>query len=303
MGGKLMKIWVAGMPGGWSSERMTSTLSKLKIETFLFPLSECTLNLKTGVVSWEGEDLSGLDGIVVRKLGDSVDPLTPFRVNLLHQLSSRGVRVFSSPQAIEEANDRYRMSLKLSQAGVPIPETVVTESVDEAARVVERWEKAVLKPLFTSKGRGMLLLDSEEAYRLTLKHWQDEQKFPFYLQKYIPARYDIGVALLGKQILGAYQRVAPDHDAWQTTIRSGGHYEPFSPNSEVAEFACRAADPFGLDFTVVDIVPCGEEYLVYEVSAFGGFSGLWACGIDAASIYANYILVHLSIPKESLART
>jgi ribosomal protein S6--L-glutamate ligase len=279
---------------------MTSVLNKLKVESLIFPLSECSLDLKTGVVSWEGKDLSELDGIVVRKLGDPVDPLTPSRVNLLYQLSSQGVKVLSSPQAIEKANDRYRMSLKLSQAGIPIPETVITESVDEASCVVEDWGKAILKPLFTSKGRGMLLVDDEGAYRLALKHWQDRKRFPFYLQRYVPAQYDIGVALLGKQILGAYQRVAPSH-TWQTTIRSGGHYEPFSPNSRVAELARRAADPFGLDFTVVDMVPYGEEYLVYEVSAFGGFSGLWACGIDAASIYANYILVHLSIPAGSLA--
>ena len=49
------------------------------------------------------------------------------------------------------------------------------------------------------------------------------------------------------------------------------------------EYAERAARAFGLDYTVVDLVEHGDDFLLYEVSAFGGFRGLHeACGVDAA---------------------
>ena len=51
----------------------------------------------------------------------------------------------------------------------------------------------------------------------------------------------------------------------------------------------RSAPPraFGLDYTVVDLVEQGDDFLIYEVSAFGGFRGLLeASGVDAAAAYA-----------------
>jgi tetrahydromethanopterin:alpha-L-glutamate ligase len=290
-----MKIWVAGLPGGWSGERMVAALSSVKVDTKLISLADCSHEILSGRVTCQGEDLCSLDALVVRKLGDPIDPLTPSRLNLLRTLERRGVKVFSSAAAIDEANDRYRMSLQLAEAGIPLPETIVTESLDEAVSLVERWGRVVVKPLLTSKGRGMQLLRRDDAYRLSLKHWNHRSTSPFYVQRYVEATSDIGVALLGNQIIGAYQRVAAP-GAWQTTIREGGHYEPYAPDSTVAALAQRAAEPFGLDYTVVDLVRSDNEWLAYEVSAFGGFSGLWACGIDAAAKLAHYVLAHIGLP-------
>lgn len=290
-----MRIWVAGVPGGWSGQKMVAALANLKVDTKLIALSDCSHDLLSGNVRCQDDELSTLDGLVVRKLGDPIDPLTPSRLNLLRALENRGVKVFSAAAAIADANDRYRMSLSLVEAGIIIPETIVTESLDEAMSLVERWGRVVVKPLLTSKGRGMQLLSRDGAYSLALKHWSHRDTSPFYVQRYVAATRDIGVALLGSQIIGAYQRVAAT-GSWQTTIREGGHYEPYAPDSKVSALAQRAAEPFGLDYTVVDLVQSNGEWLTYEVSAFGGFSGLWACGIDAAARLANYVVAHIDLP-------
>ncbi len=95
-------------------------------------------------------------------------------------------------------------------------------------------------------------------------------------------------------MLGAFRRVTGG--SWQTTIREGGHYEPFEPDKEAVKIALKAAGAFGLDYTVVDVVP-DRGNLVYEVSAFGGFSGLRACGLDAAAGYAEYAVNKISQRK------
>jgi ribosomal protein S6--L-glutamate ligase len=296
-----MKIWVAGMPGGWSSEQMVIALKRLKIESRLFPLSECTMDFIKGRVLWQGRDLSKLDAIVVRKMGDPTDPLTPFRVNFLYQLAAKGVRIFSPPKFIEDVNDRYRMTRLLTAGGISMPETIVTEDLEQAYDVVDRWGKAVLKPIFTSKGRNMLLLDREGPYRLSLKRWQSKGHSPFYLQRFVPAMHDIGVAVMGKQILGAFRRVA-SVESWQTTIRTGGHYEPFKEDSQIADMVNKIINILDFDYTVIDFVPVESGYLVYEVSAFGGFSGLWECGIDAPSIFSKYVVTCLAAPRIRSAR-
>jgi ribosomal protein S6--L-glutamate ligase len=60
---------------------------------------------------------------------------------------------------------------------------------------------------------------------------------------------------------------------------------------KIAGLAEEAARLFGLDFTCVDLVEGPGGYLVYEVSAFGGFAGLWQTQrIDAAGLYAEHIV-------------
>jgi len=296
-----MKIWVAGIPGGWSSDKMVAALKKLRVDCQLFSLSDCSFDLTSGAVFWQGYDLSKLDGVVVRKMGDPADPLTPFRVNMLYQLAAKGVRIFSPPKFIDDINDRYRMTRLLTGSGIPMPETIVTESLDTACEMIDRWGKAVLKPVFTSKGRNMLLLDREGPYRLDLKHWNENGLSPFYLQRFIPATYDIGVAIMGKQVLGAFRRIA-SVKSWQTTIRTGGRYECFNADSKIISIVERITSIMEFDYTVIDFVLSGEEYLVYEVSAFGGFTGLWKCGIDAPSIFAKYVFTSLAVPARKSAR-
>lgn len=212
-------------------------------------------------------------------------------MQLLQQLEYRGVRMFSPADGVREVNDRYQMTQRLAQVGLPLPRTVVTESVEAATDVVEDWGRVVVKPLYTSKARGMLLLAREEAYRLKLRQWQREWGTPFYLQGYVPhPGRDIGVAVLGGETVGAYYRVAHP-GSWATTTSAEGHYEPCALSPEMRRLAGAAADVFGLDFTVVDLVEARGGYLIYEVSAFGGFVGLWQThGVDAAKLYADHVV-------------
>ena len=286
-----LRVGVAGIPGAWSTEHLRQALERLGCETVTFLPADCIVELPAGAVRHGGADLGDLHAVVVKKLGATTDPMAPSRVHLLHHLEARGVRVFSPAAAIAEVQDRYRMTGRLSQANIPIPRTIVTENIQEAAAAIRRWRRAVVKPLFTSKGSGMLMLSGEATLRLTLRRWQREWRMPFYVQEYVPhGGRDIGVVVLAGEVLGAYYRVAR-RDAWLTTTTAGGHYEPCVVTPGMRDLAIRAAEVFGLTFTCVDLVESAGGYLTYEVSAFGGFGGLWRTqGIDAAERYAEYVV-------------
>jgi len=286
-----LRVAVAGVPGAWSTERLRDALAACGADAVVVDTAACTVDLSGGGVLFDGEDIGALDAVVVKKLGRTTDPLTPSRVQVLYQLEHRGVRVFSRPRAIADANDRYRMTQRLGQSGIPIPRTTVAESVWAADPVIREYGRVVVKPLFTSKGRGMLLLDRGRPYRLALRRWQAAWRMPFYIQEFVPhAGRDIGAVVLNGRVLGAYYRVAA-RGRWLTTTTAGGAYEPCEVTPEMARLAVRAADVFGLEFTGVDLVETPGGYLVYEVSAFGGFAGLWRSqGIDAAKAYAEYVV-------------
>ncbi len=287
-------VAVAGIPGAWSSEMLARAFAARGAASFVLPLWECAHDLADGSVSWSGVKVPRLDAVVVKKIGDAGTPFIENRLIELKELERNGALVVSSADAIRDAVNRYRMSWMLRRAGIPMPRTLVTESIEEAEEVIHDWGRAVAKPLFTSKGRGMLVLSHRSATRLTLRRWQHSGAGPFYLQEFVrsPGR-DVAVATLGDQVLASYYRVAAPGQ-WQTTTRSGGHYEPCTVPPEVEEVALAAVRVFGLDFSCVDFVETEDGWLVYEVSAFGGFSGLWkAHGIDAAGLYADHVLRRL----------
>jgi len=286
-----LRVGVAGIPGTWSTEHLRRALEQCGCDTLVFSAADCVVEMRSGAVRHAGVDLGELDAVVVKKLGSTTDPMAPSRVHLLIQLEARGVRVFSPAAAIAEVQDRYRMTGRLSHAGIPLPATIVTESVAEAAAAIRRWGRAVVKPLFTSKGSGMLMLAGGAPLRLALRRWQRQWRMPFYVQEYVPhAGRDIGVVVLAREVLGAYYRVAR-RDAWLTTTAAGGHYEACPVTPVMRELAVRAADVFGLTFTCVDLVEGPHGYLAYEVSAFGSFGGLWRTqGIDAAQRYAEHVV-------------
>ena len=290
------RVAVAGIPGAKSSEALRQALiDRGAAGAFVLPLADCAHDLQSGTIHWREGPIGPLDGVGVKKLGDAADVHVPNRLNMLREIERSGAIVMSSPDAIEAAINRYRMSWILARAGVPTPETQVTDSPAEARRIVERWGKAVLKPLFTSHGRGMLVLTPEEDCLRALEAWRGDNRGPFYLQQFVeaPGR-DGAVAVLGGRIIGAYSRVAKTGE-WMTTTAAGGHYEPFDPPPEAVETALDAALIFDLDYTTVDLVQGPQGWLVYEVSAFGGFTGLKATsGVDAAGLYAAYALERIA---------
>lgn len=291
-----MRIAVVGTPGAWSTERLAAAFRLSGVDAVVIDLQACSLRLPDPRVYHGGAPLPALDAAVVKKIGDTADGWTVReRINILRQLEHAGVPVLSAPDCLEVAVNRYRMTFELARRGLPVPETVITEDPVEAEAAVERFGVAVLKPLFSSKGRGIRRLEAGGHLRALLAQRRLEEDGPFYLQRFVkhPGR-DLGIAVLDGRCVGAYWRVAPAR-AWMTTVHSGGRYEEADPPGEAIEMAVEAASHFGLIFTGVDLIEApGGAWQVLEVSAFGGFRGLLqACGVDAAPLLAETVLRRL----------
>jgi ribosomal protein S6--L-glutamate ligase len=291
-----MKVGVAGIPNAWSSERMAHALREDGADAFVFSLGDCLHDLSAGRVTLQGFDLTTLDAIVVKKLASQSDPAARLRLHMLRELESRGVRVFSPPSVIELVMDRYWMTMTLAGAGLPIPNTSSFESERAMLEAVRETPSAVIKPVYTSKGRGMVRV-GEDGDRFLADAWQDSDG-RVLLQEFVqsPGR-DIGACVLGGRFVGAFYRVA-EEGRWMTTTAAGGRYQPCDLSPEGITLAERVAGLFGLDYTIVDLVESKDGLLIYEASAFGGFRGLWdASRHDVARDYARHILQIQSAPQ------
>ena len=159
---------------------------------------------------------------------------------------------------------------------------------------MERFGPSVLKPLYTSKARGMMVTQPGPVLREEIANFKAGGNPMIYVQKMVdlPGR-DLGLVFLGGKYLATYARVGKKGQ-WNTTTNSGGRYQAVEPDKDLIELARRAQEPFGLDFTCVDVAETADGPVIFEVSAFGGFRGLKeGCGLDAAQAYAEYILKEL----------
>jgi len=285
------RIGVIGVPGGWSSEKLTDAVIARAGAGILINMSRVEANLSNGKVLFGDVDLLTFDALIVKKIDSIYSPSDLDRLEILRFLEGKGVAIFSKPDNLLRLVNRLACTITLRNAGVPMPETVITEDVDAALRAVPEFGRAILKPLYSTKARGMMVVDARENdWENTVHEFKADNKV-IYLQKMIdiPGQ-DLGVVFLGGRYLSTYARVAGG-ESWNTTRLSGGKYAAHEPSQEVLNLAEQAQAPFGLDFTCVDVVETADGPKVFEVSAFGGFRGLLdANGTDAASLLADYVV-------------
>lgn len=289
------RIAVVGIPGKWSTEVLADAVEAKTGFRLVVDLSELVIDLGGRRCRYRDFDLCQLDGLIVKKVNSRYCPQTLDRLEMLRMVEQSGVKIFSRPQQIINLVNRLSCTITLSNHAIPMPETVITESVDAAEDAVREFGQAVFKPLYSSKARGMSVIDSRDKPRFVRQEVErfKESNPVMYIQKKIdlPGR-DLGLIFLGGEYLGAYARVTKG--SWNTTINSGGRYASYEASAEMVEIAHRAQALFGMDFTTVDVAETENGPVVFEVSAFGGFRGAKeGCGIDAAAMYADYVLARL----------
>jgi tetrahydromethanopterin:alpha-L-glutamate ligase len=290
-----LRIGVIGTPGNWSTDALVGALAARTGFSLSIDMGKVSADL-VGAHVWYGDiDLCALDGLAVKKVAAVYSPDALDRLELLRFVESRGVRIFSRPGRIARLIDRLACTVTLREAGIPMPSTVVTEDPVRAVAAVRAFGTAILKPLYSTKARGMVIIDAaSDDVEALVEAFRTVNRVMYIQQKIAVPGMDLGIAFLGGRHVGTYARVIGGN-AWNTTIHSGGRYAPHDASEHSIALACRAQEPFGLDFTTVDVVETGDGPMVFEVSAFGGFSGLKAgTGIDAAALYADYIVRELS---------
>jgi len=290
------RIGVIGIPGKWSTETLADAVEKQTGFRLVVDMADVSLDLEKNVLVSGSVNLCELDGIIVKKISAVYSPTTLDRLELLRVAEQAGVRVFSPALSMLRLIDRLSCTVTLRNAGIPMPQTRVTEDITVAMDTVRDFGSAVFKPLYSTKARGMTIIDADQDavnMERAVRGFSANNQM-MYIQRKIklPGR-DLGMVFLAGSYLGTYARV-PQGEAWNTTIHSGGRYAAHTPTDDVIELAHRAQAPFNMDFTTVDVAETDTGPIVFEVSAFGGFQGAKdGIGIDAAALYVEYAMKEL----------
>ncbi len=294
MTNKKLRIGVVGFEGGWSSEALADWVEKRTGFRLVIDLADVVAHLHRRELLYRGHNLCEFDALIVKKVGKEYSPDMLDRIELLRFAEACGVKVFSRPASLLRMLDRLSCTMTLTAGEIPMPPTVIVEDPEQAVEAVHQFESAVFKPLFSTKARGMRVLRSHDTDLQSKVRAFRELNPVMYIQKMvdIPGK-DLGIMFLGGEYVGTYARVS-GRESWNTTTKSGGHYEAHDPSEEIIELARKAQSLFDLSLTAVDVVETAQGPMVFEVSAFGGFRGLRESGgIDIAGKYVDYVLAQL----------
>ena len=113
-------------------------------------------------------ELDRADGVLARIIPSGSLEQIIFRVDALHRLEERGVRVMNSPRAIERTVDKFWTSVAaraVRPADAATPSSA--RASEEAFAGFRALGDVIVKPLFGSMGLGMVRVSDEEmAYRV-----------------------------------------------------------------------------------------------------------------------------------------
>jgi RimK family alpha-L-glutamate ligase len=264
----------------WSSTQVREALSKRGIPyvCFTFPRLVARLAYKpyfntTDIVRKESVNLiEDLDALIIRPIGrGSLEELV-FRMDMLYKLQRLGLYVLNPPEAIEHCVDKYDILAILEDAGVPVPRTLATESVNEALKAFnELGGDIVLKPIFGSRGQGATrIVDADIAdtvfKAITFHHGV------IYLQEFVSHGHsDIRAFVVGERVVAAMRRVA---EGWKTNYSRGARPAPTMLSKEFEDLAVRSAKAVGAKVAGVDILEGPDGPRIVDVNSQPGWKGL-----------------------------
>jgi len=223
-----------------------------------------------------------------------------YRVDALHWIERRGVVVMNSPRAIERTVDKFYTDSLLRDAGLPTPETVVCDSLDEAMAAVRSMGDVVIKPIFGSMGHGLVrVTDPDLAYRVLRP--LEQMKAVFYVQRALDhGGRDWRVFVVGGEAIGAIERQAPPGE-WRSNVSRGGSARRIDVSPERARLAVRAAAAVGAAYAGVDLLPSRDGgVFVLEVNGIPGWQGLQqTTRLDVAGAIVDHLVERVQQRKAS----
>lgn len=276
MASAINKVAIFTDDPGWHGRVLTEALKTHGLQAQYVSLCDCSFLISDSGVTLDipGFNLSNPLAAYVRGVpGGSLEQVIK-RLNVLHYLSSIGVAVFNEGRAIERTVDKSMTSVLLSQAGIPIIDTWVSESRDEAiARFKQERAKGhqlVIKPMFGSQGVGVQMFDSPSQL--------DDEQFQglYYLQRYLDSKTDvfrdIRVLVINGRVESAMIRQS---EHWITNRTQGATCEALTIDAQLAQLAVDAVKACDIDYAGVDIMfDMQGKARVIEVNSIPAWWGL-----------------------------
>jgi ribosomal protein S6--L-glutamate ligase len=207
--------------------------------------------------------------------------ISDYSLSLLRHLEMMGYRLVNGSGAINICRHKFHTLQVASQAGLPVLDTYMVNSLEGYADALRRLQgpPVVVKLVSSRQGSGVFLVkESGEDPQLGESRLSAvmEERQGVMVQRYIPprGRRDIRVFVLGDAEVWAMQ-VEPAPGEFRANIHLGGTGKVLRVQSDLVDLAQLARQALGLDIAGVDLMQDAEgAWWLGEVNFTPGFKGL-----------------------------
>ena len=202
-------------------------------------------------------------------------------LDLLSRLEKIGVCMVNSRQTVELSSDKYRTYLRLQDAGLTQPKTVLIpneETWKDALESLDTKFPIIMKTLEGSKGVGVLFIESERQIEslIQLLYSQNDDT-DLLIQEYIKTDGDIRVIVLGDNIVASMKRDVIEGD-FRSNVSQGASVNEYPLTELEKEHCLLASKAIGGSWTAVDFIPSKktktEPPYILEVNHSPGTEGI-----------------------------
>lgn len=200
--------------------------------------------------------------------------------DLLTQVERAGIACANTRACMELCADKYATSLRLADAGLVSPTTVLIPDVKSAKDSFEKLDTdypVILKTNSGTKGVGVLFVESEKSLEgMVQLLFKLDDEIALILQSYIETKFDVRVMVLNNEVIASMKRMIVKND-FRSNYSQGAEIMEYKL-SEVEHNACiRAAKLVGGSWVGVDFIPGKTKKdlpYILEVNSSPGTKGI-----------------------------
>lgn len=274
----------------YSTNRLFNAGTKRGHRIDVIDYLRCYINIGENqtAIYYDGKKLGRYDAVLPR-IGASQ---TSYGTAIVRQFEMMGDFVINKSDAIKSSRDKLRSLQVLAKHGIDMPITGYASHTMDIHDVIEKVGKTplIMKLLQGTQGNGMVLAETMKAAESVMNAFKQVDA-DILIQEFIKesSGVDIRVIVVGKKVVAAMQRVAPEGE-FRSNVHRGAATKHINLTPEEEEIAIKSTRVLGLSVAGVDLMRSKRGPLVLEVNSSPGLQGIeLLTGADVAGEIISFI--------------
>ena len=274
----------------YSTNRLFNAGTKRGHRIDVIDYLRCYINIGENqtAIYYDGKKLGRYDAVLPR-IGASQ---TSYGTAIVRQFEMIGDFVINKSDAIKSSRDKLRSLQVLAKHGIDMPITGYASHTMDIHDVIEKVGKTplIMKLLQGTQGNGMVLAETMKAAESVMNAFKQVDA-DILIQEFIKesSGVDIRAIVVGKKVVAAMQRVAPEGE-FRSNVHRGAATKHINLTPEEEEIAIKSTRILGLSVAGVDLMRSKRGPLVLEVNSSPGLQGIeLLTGADVAGEIISFI--------------
>ena len=274
----------------YSTNRLYNAGTKRGHRIDVIDYLRCYINIGENqtAIYYNGQKLGRYDAVLPR-IGASQ---TSYGTAIVRQFEMIGDFVINKSDAIKSSRDKLRSLQVLAKHGIDMPITGYASHTMDIHDVIEKVGKTplIMKLLQGTQGNGMVLAETMKAAESVMNAFKQVDA-DILIQEFIKesSGVDIRAIVVGKKVVAAMQRVAPEGE-FRSNVHRGAATKHIKLTPEEEEIAIKSTKILGLSVAGVDLMRSKRGPLVLEVNSSPGLQGIeLLTGADVAGEIISFI--------------